>query len=198
MIVICISAGIVTSLIASWVHKPTFTAAALISVNQAEDDGTGHAGDASVDTQITMLQSPAFIEHAFSILSRDDAIAKWLHRPEDLERGLKVSQMMRSRLVSIAFSAKSREAAAEIANRIARLYVEDPLLQGLQSIDDASEVLVERIAGLEARLRAYKPRAEKSASRLLRGRKRQGLRPSRANSDAEGEPVSGSPEPGNP
>ncbi len=152
LIVICIAAGTFAALIISVFHKPTFTAAALLSVNAAADDGSGHGNDASVDTQIAMLQSPTFMDRAFSMLSRDAAIRKLLRRPEDLDRRLKVNQVMRSNLVSIDFSAGSPEMAAEIANRIARMYVEDPLLQGVRSIDDATETLSERIAALETRL----------------------------------------------
>ena len=152
LIVICVAVGTFAALIVSIVHKPNYTAAALISVSQAEDDGTGRGSDASVDTQIAMLQSPVFIERAFDILTRDEAIRKVLLRPEDLERRLKVGQVMRSRLVSVNFSANSPRAAAEIANRIARLYVESPHLQGVQSIDDASGTLSERIGALEAAL----------------------------------------------
>ncbi len=150
LVVTCIAIGSLVAMAISIIHKPNYTAAALLSVNQQGDDGRN--GDASVDTQIAMLQSPVFVERAFNALSRDKAIGKTLSGPEDLERRLKVSQVMRSRLVSINFSAKSPETAAEIANRIAHLYVESPHMQGVQSIDDASETLSGRIAALEAQL----------------------------------------------
>jgi uncharacterized protein involved in exopolysaccharide biosynthesis len=134
LIVICIAAGTLAALIVSIVHRPNYTATALLSVSQSEDDGAGHGGDASVDTQIAMLQSPVFIEHAFDILTRDEAIRKILSRPEDLERRLKVSQVMRSRLVSINFSTNSPNDAAEIANRIARLYVESPRCKACKAL----------------------------------------------------------------
>jgi capsular polysaccharide biosynthesis protein len=60
---------------------------------------------------------------------------------------------MRSRLIAVNFTAKSPTDAADIANTIARLYVEDPLLQGAQSLDDASATLSQQIAVLEAELR---------------------------------------------
>jgi MinD-like ATPase involved in chromosome partitioning or flagellar assembly/capsular polysaccharide biosynthesis protein len=60
---------------------------------------------------------------------------------------------MRSRLIAVNFTAKSPTDAADIANTIARLYVEDPLLQGAQSLDDASATLSQQIAVLESELR---------------------------------------------
>ncbi|MGB7975617.1 MAG: hypothetical protein WCF81_15000 [Roseiarcus sp.] len=60
---------------------------------------------------------------------------------------------MRSRLIAVNFTAKSPTDAADIANTIARLYVEDPLLQGAQSLDDANGTLSQQIAVLEAELK---------------------------------------------
>jgi capsular polysaccharide biosynthesis protein len=100
-----------------------------------------------------MLQSAVFVEHAFEALSRDERLKSLVLDSVDLERRLKINQVMRSRLIAVNFTAKSPADAADIANTIARLYVEDPLLQGAQSLDDASGTLAQQIAVLEGELR---------------------------------------------
>ena len=149
IIVASVALGGSLSVAVGFVLKPSYTATALLAVNEPEDDGSGRAGDVSVDTQIAMLQSPVFIERAFESLSHDGRLSASIPKVQDLERRLKVMQVMRSRLISVNFSAKSSSEAADIANMIARLYVEDPLLQSVESIDDASETLSRRIASLE-------------------------------------------------
>jgi Mrp family chromosome partitioning ATPase/capsular polysaccharide biosynthesis protein len=145
--------GTLLSLAVTVLHKPNYTATALLAANGSGDDGTGRPDDSSIDTQIAMLQSSVFVEHAFEVLSRDERLKSLVPNSVDLERRLKVNQVMRSRLIALNFTAKSPTDAADIANTIARLYVEDPLLQGAQSLDDASGTLSQQIAVLEAELR---------------------------------------------
>jgi capsular polysaccharide biosynthesis protein len=153
IVIASILVGTMLSLVVTTLHKPNYTATALLAANRSGDDGTGRPDDSSIDTQIAMLQSAVFVEHAFEILSRDERLKSLVPNSVDLERRLRVNQVMRSRLIAINFTAKSPTDAAEIANTIARLYVEDPLLQGAQSLDDASGTLSQQIAVLEAELR---------------------------------------------
>ena len=145
--------GASLSVVAGFVIKPTFTAIALLVVNEADQRDAGRNGDASVDTQIAMLQSPAFIERAFEAISRNDRLQAAVPKSIDLERHLKVLQELKSPLIAVTFSAKSPSDAADIANMVARLFVEDPFLQGARRVDDASDNLSQQIATLEAALR---------------------------------------------
>jgi capsular polysaccharide biosynthesis protein/Mrp family chromosome partitioning ATPase len=157
IIVISVAVGGSLSVLASIAIKPTFTATALIAVNEA-DDGANRNNDVSVDTQLAMLQSPIFMDRAFEALSRDDRLRAAVPQRVDLERRLKVIQQLRSRLIGVTFSAKSPSDAADIANKIARLYVEDPYLQSMRSVDDASETWSRQIAILEAALQHVESR----------------------------------------
>ena len=152
IIVISVAVGGSLSVVASVVVKPTYTATALIAVNEADDADASRNGDVSVDTQLAMLQSPIFTDRAFEALSRDDRLRAVVPQHVDLERHLKVIQQLRSRLIGVTFSAKSPSDAADVANKIARLYVEDPYLQSVGSVDDASETRSRQIAMLEAAL----------------------------------------------
>jgi uncharacterized protein involved in exopolysaccharide biosynthesis len=150
IIVISAAVGGSLSVVASIALKPTYTATALIAVNEADD--SNRSNDVSVDTQLAMLQSSVFMDHAFEALSRDDRLRAAVPQHVDLERHLKVTQELKSRLIGVAFSAKSPSDAADIANKIARLYVEDPYLQSTGSVDDASETRSRQIAVLESAL----------------------------------------------
>ena len=141
IIIATIVVGTLLSLAVTVLHKPNYTATALLAANGSSNDGTGRPDDSSIDTQIAMLQSTVFVEYAFQVLSRDERLRSLVPTSVDLERRLKVNQVMRSRLIAVNFTAKSPTDAADIANMIARLYVEDPLLQGAQSLDDASGTL---------------------------------------------------------
>jgi len=166
IIVISAAVGGSLSVVASIVHKPTYTATALIAVNGADDPA--RSDDVSVDTQLAMLQSSVFIDHAFEALSRDGRLRAAVPQHADLERHLRVTQQLRSRLIGVAFSAKSAADAADIANKIARLYVEDPYLQGVGSVDDASETRSRQIAMLESalqRVESQEPKGQPPSSR---------------------------------
>jgi polysaccharide biosynthesis transport protein len=159
-----IGLGAAISLAIVVLHKPNYTASAFLSVSTTADDGSGRNDDSSVDTQLAMLQSPVFVERAFEELPQAVRAQASLMKPSDLERRLKFNQVMRSRLISINVSDKSPAVAADIANAMARLYVEDPLLQGVQSLDDSSEALSQQIASLEAETKRLQNGDAKSPS----------------------------------
>lgn len=164
MIGASIGLGAAISLAIVVLHKPNYTAAAFLSVSTTADDGSGRNDNSSVDTQLAMLQSPIFVERAFEDLPQAVRAQASLIKPDDLERRLKFSQVMRSRLISINVSDKSPAVAADIANAMARLYVEDPLLQGVRSIDNSSEPLSQQIASLEAEAKRLQSGDAKSPS----------------------------------
>jgi Mrp family chromosome partitioning ATPase/capsular polysaccharide biosynthesis protein len=159
-----IGLGAAISLAIVVLHKPNYTASAFLSVSTTADDGSARNDDSSVDTQLAMVQSPVFVERAFKALPQALRAEAFLTNPSDLERRLKFNQIMRSRLISINVSDKSPAVAADIANTMARLYVEDPLLQGIQSLDDSSEALSQQIASLEAETRRLQNGDPKSPS----------------------------------
>ena len=125
--------------------KPTYTATALLAVAEADTRRRPPApATVSVDTQIAMLQSPVFVAARI----RGDIARR---PPEALGPTILIdsatsfqsrSANSRSRLIALSFSAKSAAEAADIANEIARLYVEDPLLQSVASVDDASDTFL--------------------------------------------------------
>ncbi len=172
IIVISAALGGTLSVVASIALKPTYTATALIAVNEADD--SNRSNDVSVDTQLAMLQSSVFMDRAFEALSRDDRLRAAVPQHVDLERHLKVSQQLKSRLIEVAFSAKSPGDAADIANKIARLYVEDPYLQSTGSVDDASELGRGRSRCSSLRFSVSKARRRRDKLRL---RGAQALRP---------------------
>jgi Mrp family chromosome partitioning ATPase/capsular polysaccharide biosynthesis protein len=145
--------GGLLSLGASQIIKPTYTATALLAVNDTDASSDGRASDVAVDTQIAMLQSQEFLKRAYNAVSHDERLSATVPRVIDLERRLKVIQVLKSPLIAVAFGAKSPTDAADIANKIARVFVEDPFLQGVESVADASRGLSHQIAVLEAALR---------------------------------------------
>ncbi len=66
-----------------------------------------------------------------------------------LERGSKIMQTRRSRLISVAFTSKSPQQAAALANRIAQLYVDAQNEQKRASMKLELARVGERIAGLK-------------------------------------------------
>lgn len=151
LVAVVTAVGGLLSLGASQIIKPTYTATALLAVG--DTDASGRASDVTVDTQIAMLQSQVFLKRAYEAVSHDERLSAAVPRAVDLERHLKVIQVLKSPTIAVAFSAKSPTDAADIANKIARVFVEDPFLQGVESVDDMSRGLSRRIAVLEAALR---------------------------------------------
>jgi Mrp family chromosome partitioning ATPase/capsular polysaccharide biosynthesis protein len=150
----CIAIGGAISVAAGLILKPTFTATALLAVSEAESGAPSQATDSAVDTQMAMLQSQAFLERAFNALSADPELRASASNVTALERRLKVKQASKSRLFSVSFSARSPVLAADAVNRIVRLYVEDPVLQNVESVDDVTIQFSTRIKELEDRLAA--------------------------------------------
>jgi Mrp family chromosome partitioning ATPase/capsular polysaccharide biosynthesis protein len=153
LVAVVTAVGALLSLGASQIIKPAYTATALLAVNDTDAGSGGGASDVAVDTQIAMLQSQEFLKRAYNAVSHDERLNATVPRVIDLERRLKVIQVLKSPLIAVAFSAKSPTDAADIANKIARVFVEDPFLQGAESVDDASRGLSHQIAVLEAALR---------------------------------------------
>ena len=152
LVAVITGVGGLLSIVASQIIKPTYTATALLAVNDGDAGSDGRTSDVTVDTQIAMLQSQAFFKRAYDAVSHDERLNSAVPRVIDLERRLKVIQVLKSPLIAVAFSAKSPTDAADIANKIARVFVEDPFLQGVESVDDASRGLSRQIAVLEAAL----------------------------------------------
>ena len=152
LVILCIVIGGGISAATGLLIKPTFTATALLAVAEADDAAQSHMEDSAVDTQIAMLQSPNFMERAFRALAADPALSEAAPNVGALERRMKVLQQSKSRLIALTFSAKSPSVAAEAANKVARLYVEDPVLQSVQSVDDVTLQYSARIKELEMQL----------------------------------------------
>ena len=169
LVAVFTAVGGLLSLGASQIVKPTYTATALLAVSDTDASNDGRTSDVTVDTQIAMLQSQAFLKRAYDAVSHDERLNAAVPRAVDLERRLKVIQVLKSPLIAVAFSAKSPTDAADIANKIARVSVEDPFLQGVESVDDASRGLSRQIAVLEAalqRVESKEPDDDKSLSAI--------------------------------
>lgn len=122
--------------------------------------------DKAIDTQIAMLTSPAQLQAVLDSLWQEPRFRDIIPRYIDLERHLKVEQELKSRLISITFTAKSPTVAAEVANRAATLYVEG-LAGRLQFFDNATTQSADKIAELQAALQ----RAEAALSNAQEQRK---------------------------
>jgi Mrp family chromosome partitioning ATPase len=171
IILTSVAIGGAASVVAAYALKPSYTATALLAVNDADTGGDPRASDVLVDTQIAMLQSNVFAQRALEAISHDDRLKASVQHLIDLQRRFKVVQQLRSRLIALNFSAKSASDAADIANKIARQYVEDPLLQSVASVDDASDIFSYQIGVLEGELQLIEnrePGAQVSSSKASR------------------------------
>ena len=68
---------------------------------------------------------------------------------EELDRGIRVNQERRSRVISVAFTSKSPESSAAFANRIVELYVDSQIEQKQRDARRETARLDERIAELK-------------------------------------------------
>jgi Mrp family chromosome partitioning ATPase/capsular polysaccharide biosynthesis protein len=152
LIIECVVIGGGLSAATGLLIGPTFTAVALLAVAEPESGAQGQTTESAVDTQIAILQSPAFMDRAFRALSADPALKPLAPNVTALQRRVKFIQASKSRLIVVSLSAKSPVLAAQAVNRIVRLYVEDPVLQSVQSVDDVTKQYVERIKELETQL----------------------------------------------
>lgn len=140
------------AIFAAFLLLPNYTAEALLSMSKTEFAGSDRGNDAFVDTQLAMLQSHAFLKRAFAFISHDVLLKAAVPSVTDLERRLTVMQSLRSRIISVAFRARSPEVAADVANVIVRLYADAPVLQDAEGVDDVSARLAQQIATLEEEL----------------------------------------------
>ena len=158
-VVACIAGGAALAIAVSLVLPPTYTAKALLAAGVSDASGAGRSDDGAIDAQIAMLQSSDFLDNVFAYLQSDPNLSKYAAQRTDLDKRLKIMQEAHSRIIGVTFSASTADAAAEIANRIAKLYVEDRRLQSLQSVDDTSEALSAQLRTLEDALARLPPSA---------------------------------------
>jgi capsular polysaccharide biosynthesis protein len=159
--------GAAVAVYAAFALLPSYTAKALIGVNETELSDPTRAADAAVDTHLTMLQSPAFLARVYELASRDARTEKEVARPADLERRLHVMQEMRSRLIGVSFTAHSPDVAASVVNLVVRTYLDGLSVQSAQAIDEAVASLERRIAALEADLQHAAKDAARGESTAL-------------------------------
>ncbi len=69
---------------------------------------------------------------------------------EELERGLRVNQERRSRVISVAFTSKSPQGAAALANNIVQSYVEGQSEQASEDANGEMRLLRERVADIKS------------------------------------------------
>jgi Mrp family chromosome partitioning ATPase len=152
LVLACVVLGAAVAAYAAFALLPSYTAKALIGVNETELSDPTRAADAAVDTHLTMLQSPAFLARVYELARRDTKTEKEVARLADLERRLRVMQELRSRLIGVSFTAHSPEAAASVVNLVVRTYLDGLSAQSAQEIDETVASLERRIAALEADL----------------------------------------------
>src|SRR5579883_722184 len=121
IILASVVAGLVLAAFVVLETSPRYTAKALLIVG--DDQQSSETVDMSIDTQIAMLTSQALLESVLQSLWQEPQLRKGIPRLADLERHLKVMQELRSRMIGVTFTAKSPNVAADVANRVANLYV---------------------------------------------------------------------------
>jgi uncharacterized protein involved in exopolysaccharide biosynthesis/Mrp family chromosome partitioning ATPase len=145
VIVYTVAAGGILALLASIIFGPSYLATAqlIIDLQRPDISNQGMTGapiavsqvaeDSAIDTHITTLTSDANLRQALQALGSLDekdvgradkpAILKENAALTRLRRGLKVGQERRSRIISVGYNDRDPNQAAQIANAVARVYV---------------------------------------------------------------------------
>jgi polysaccharide biosynthesis transport protein len=177
MIATVVVCGTVLAAVAASLISPVYTAYAQIGVILPTGPTAGSAwGDQRasqmiVDTHMVMLKSRDFLrkvlvsleEGAHAVPGRELDL-----RLEDFERRLTISQSLSSGVISVAYTSKSPEQAAEVANRIAALYRLLLLKREADSLRADLDQLAYRIADID---RAGKATRAEIQARLLESSK---------------------------
>lgn len=162
VLIVAASVGLATA--SSVFLMPRYTGKVLLSVGEGENAPADRRNEDAIDTHLVQLGSHANLSQVLAALKKMPAYHDRYAGVSDLEKRLKVMQESRSRLISVNFTAKSPQEAADVANLTAQLYVDKIL-----SADDASGKAVtrqqERVAQLEKDLRDLKARIEKPGVR---------------------------------
>ena len=154
LVVACTAFGGALAVLAAFFLLPSYTAVALLSMSEAEFARSDRGNDAFVDTQLAMLQSDTFLRRVFAFISRDVRLNTAIPSVADLERRLTVMQTLRSRIITVAFTARSPMVAADVANAVVRLYTDARVLQDADGLDDIGGRLTQQIAALEDQLQS--------------------------------------------
>ena len=147
-VVISIVIGVGLSAFVGLYVLPSYTAKTLLVVGDGQSVGQ-NSDDMSIDTQIAMLTSRAHLQRVLKSLWLDPRLRTAIPRFKDLEKHLKVMQELKSRVIAVMFTAKSPKVAAEVANRIATLYVEG-FAGNLQLFDESTKHNGQQLEALNA------------------------------------------------
>jgi polysaccharide biosynthesis transport protein len=141
--------------------SPRYAAKALLVVGDGQD--SAESIDMSLDTQIAMLTSQGVLESVLQSLWQGPRFRKEIPSLADLERHLKIMQELRSRMIGVTFIAKSPGVAAEVANRVANLYVQR-VEEGSPALEQDLSLTSEQIAALNEEIR----RAQAALARTVK------------------------------
>lgn len=130
--------------------SPRYAAKALLVVGDGQD--SAESIDMALDTQIAMLTSQGVLESVLESLWQGPRFRKEIPSLAYLERHLKIMQELRSRMIGVTFIAKSPGLAAEVANRVANLYVLR-VESGPQASEQELDLNAEQIAALQEEIR---------------------------------------------
>lgn len=160
LIMIVTAAGTILAATIGLLLPARYTAVAEIVVDPQQADAIrGYAGpnrgpdEAAIDTQVTMLTSRDHLRHVLESFSGSLGFprvepgadsADVTRSIDDMARRLTVAQVRRSRVISISFSAKSPQTAAEVANRMADLHI-------ARTVDEKSSQIRQQLSRLDTR-----------------------------------------------
>ncbi|MCW2285388.1 capsular polysaccharide biosynthesis protein [Rhodoblastus acidophilus] len=158
VLIVAGSVGLAT--VSSVFLMPRYTGKVLLSVGEGENGPADRRNEDAIDTHLVQLGSHAHLAQVLAALRKTPAYHDRYAGVSDLERRLKVMQESRSRLISVNFTAKSPEEAADVANLTAQLYV-DKILSADDASGKAIERQKERVEDLEKTVRDLRARIEK-------------------------------------
>ena len=143
--------GVGLAALVAFYVMPIYTAKTLLVVGDGQLGDSRNSDDMSIDTQIAMLTSRAHLEQVLQSLWREPRLRRAIPRFRDLEKHLKVMQELKSRVIAVIYTAKSPIVAAEVANRVATLYV-DGFAGRLQLFDEVTKHNAKQITALNDEL----------------------------------------------
>jgi polysaccharide biosynthesis transport protein len=159
-------------------HDPAFRAVGSDAATEPDPTATKAAADPSPPPEgVDFLADPASAESGgltFGEIRR--RVSLWIGAAgsrrasglglDDLDRGLKVNQELRSRVISVSFTSESPLRAAAVANQTVQVYVEDLTSQKRQYA--TSELA--RLSQRSAELKSEMERAGTAVQRLIQQR----------------------------
>jgi uncharacterized protein involved in exopolysaccharide biosynthesis len=163
MIATVVVCGTVLLVLAAWWISPVYMAFAQVGVisptvhTAGSTWGDQRASQMIVDTHMVMLKSRDFLREVLVSLDEGAHVAPGREldlRLEKFERRLTISQSLASGVISVAYTSKSPEEAANVANQIVTLYRVQLRKREAESLQAELDQLRHRIADIDRAGRA--------------------------------------------